>query len=225
VGAAFGESDLASVLYWIGLHRQWLEDRSKLNYYRQVFSFVVSRDFGSEAEKVAYANELASRSPKPGGVLLTGKDEQWSVLNPNLAAGEAGEDGLALKRMIAAGAGLPLHYLGEPEGSTRTTAEAAGEPTFKRFKSRQKYLQNAVRRVLAVAQSVYRENGGRVIGEAVFDISVPDITSRDNANLAMGVQRIVTAFTPLYEAKLISGKELIRMVYRFVGEVEPVEGG
>jgi hypothetical protein len=76
-----------------------------------------------------------------------------------------------------------------------------------------------------VAQSIYRENGGKVSGEAEFDISVPDITGWDNANLAMGVQRIVNAFTPLNDAKLISGKELIWMVYRFVGEVEPEEGG
>jgi hypothetical protein len=36
---------------------------------------------------------------------------------------------------------------------------------------------------------------------------------------------MVIAFTPLYEAMLISGKELIRMVYRFVAEVEAEEGG
>jgi hypothetical protein len=28
--------------------------------------------------------------------------------------------------MIAAGAGIPMHFLAEPEGATRTTAEAAG---------------------------------------------------------------------------------------------------
>ena len=223
VGASFGESDLACVLYWIGLYRQWLEDRSKLNYYRQLFSFVVSKPFPSDAEKKAYAEELASRKPQPGAVLLTTPDEAWSILSPQLASFEAGEDGLALKRMIATGAGLPLHYLGEPESSTRTTAEATGTPTFKRFKSRQKFLQNAVTRILGVALAVYRANGGRVPASPTFEVSVPDITERDNAAVAVGVQRIVNAFAPLYNAKLISSRELIRMVYRFVAEVAPEE--
>jgi hypothetical protein len=56
-----------------------------------------------------------------------------------------------------------------------------------------------------------------------FEVTVPDITERDNATLAIGVQRIVNAFAPLYKAKLISSRELIRMVYRFVGEVAPAQ--
>jgi len=51
IGASFGESDLSPVLYWIGLYRQWLEDRARLNYFRQMFSFVLQRPFTSQAEK------------------------------------------------------------------------------------------------------------------------------------------------------------------------------
>jgi hypothetical protein len=221
VGASFGESDLAPVLEWIGHHKKWLEDRIKLNHYRQVFSYVVCKDFKSDAEKQAFSNELTYRNPKQGSVLLTQPGETWSVLSPQLASGEANEDGLALKRMIATGAGLPLHYLGEPESSTRTTADAAGTPTFKRFKSRQKFLQNAVTRVLTVALAVYRTNGGRVPLNSDFTVTVPDITERDNAVLAIGVQRIVNAFAPLYNARLVDSQELIRIVYRFLGEVAP----
>jgi hypothetical protein len=52
-------------------------------------------------------------------------------------------------------------------------------------------------------------------------IIVPDINERDNANLAIAVQRVVTAFAPLYNAKLIEPKEFIRLVYRFVAETMP----
>ncbi|MCX6036267.1 MAG: hypothetical protein NTV38_15060, partial [Chloroflexi bacterium] len=54
-----------------------------------------------------------------------------------------------------------------------------------------------------------------------IDIITPDITEKDNANLAIAVQRVVTAFAPLYNAKLISPKEFIRLVYRFVAETMP----
>jgi hypothetical protein len=194
---------------------------SKLNYYRQLFSFVVSKKFSSDSEKKAYAKELASRKPQPGSILLTDPEEVWGILAPQLASFEAGEDGLALKRMIATGVGLPLHYLGEPESSTRTTAEAAGTPAFKRFKNRQVYLRNVVTKVLTVALAIYRENGGRVPVDPAFDVTVPDITERDNTSLAIAVQRIVNAFAPLYNARLIDSKELIRLVYRFLSEVPP----
>jgi len=34
VGASFRESDLAPLLFWIRLYRQWLGDRTQLNYFR-----------------------------------------------------------------------------------------------------------------------------------------------------------------------------------------------
>jgi hypothetical protein len=220
-GASFGESDLAPLLYWIGLYKQWLEDRARLNYFRQLFSFVVSKPFENEAAQKAYAAELSNRKPQPGAILLSDPGETWSVLAPRLESSEAAEDGLALKRMIATGAGLPLHFLGEPESSTRTTAESAGEPAFKRFKARQAYLRGAVRGVLRAALAVYRQNGGRVPAEAEFEVSVPDISGRDNAELAIAVQRVVNAFAPLYNAKLVDAGEFLRLVYRFLGEVPP----
>jgi len=238
VGASFGESDLAPILYWIGLYRQWLEDRSRLNYFRQMFSFILQRPFASQAEKEAYMRDFIAKLPtKSGGVLGLDPNETLGVLNPNLASFEAEADGLALKRMIAIGAGIPMHYLAEPEESTRTTAEAAGTPTFKRFKRRQMYLANVVKTLLQVVLSIHRSSSvvpSRVGPSSVVrhpsslsDIRIitPDITEKDNANLAIAVQRVVTAFAPLYNAKLIEPKEFIRLVYRFVAENIPEKIG
>ena len=66
--------------------------------------------------------------------------ESWAVIQPELNGRDAGEDGLALKKMISAGSGNPLHFLAEPESATRTTAEAAGGPTFRHYEQRQNYF-------------------------------------------------------------------------------------
>ena len=226
VGASFGESDLSHILYWIGLYRQWLEDRARLNYFRQMFSFILQRPFTSQAEKDKYMRDFAYKLPKKsGGVLGLDPTESLGVLNPNLASFEAETDGLAIKRMIASGAGIPMHYLAEPESSTRTTAEAAGTPTFKRFKRRQQYLANVVRTLLQTVVQIRRRSVSNLPVSPEIQINVPDITERDNANLAIAVQRIVTAFAPLYNAKLIDPKEFIRLVYRFVAESAPATIG
>jgi len=222
VGANFGESDLAPILYWIGLYRQWLEDRSRLNYFRQMFSFVLQRPFTSQTEKDKYMRDFAALLPKKsGGILGLDPNETLGVLNPNLASFEAAEDGLALKRMIAIGAGIPMHYLAEPEESTRTTAEAAGTPTFKRFKRRQQFIVNVLKTLLQAVLTVRRRYNSNIPARAEIRILVPDITEKDNAALSIAAQRIVTAFAPLYNAKIIEPKEFIRLVYRFIAENVP----
>ncbi len=52
-GALHGESDLAPVLKWLGRYTQWLEDRARLNRFRQTFLFQVKARFTSEAERSA----------------------------------------------------------------------------------------------------------------------------------------------------------------------------
>lgn len=223
VGNIFGESDLVSVLYWIKLYRQWLEDRARLNFFRQMFTFILKKAFnGSETEKTKYVLDFIAKLPKKaGGILALDTDETLGTLNPNLASFEAGEDGLAIKRMITTGVGMPMHYFSEPESSTRTTADAAGTPTFRRFRNRQKFLANAVRRMLTVACEVRRHYDSRMPAKPDISINTPDITERDNANLALAVQRIVQAISPLYNAGKISANEVLRLVYRFLAETRP----
>jgi hypothetical protein len=222
VGANFGESDLAPVLYWIGLYRQWLEDRARLNYFRQMFSFVLQRPFVNQAEKEKYMRDFASKMPrKSGGVLGLDPTETLVALNPQLASQDAADDGLAIKRMIATGVGIPMHFFAEPESSTRTTAEAAGTPTFKRFERRQEFLKVVVRTLLLTVTELHR----RYKNPPVIKINTPDITEKDNSNLAIAAQRITAAFAPIYNAKLITPEEFIRLVYRFVAEDVPEKIG
>jgi hypothetical protein len=96
VGNVFGESDLTSVMWWIESYKQWLDDRSKLNYFRQIFSFTLQKPFTSDAEKAAYSARFKATFPKtPGGIVFLDSTEKLDTLNPNLAAYESGEDGLA----------------------------------------------------------------------------------------------------------------------------------
>lgn len=140
VGAKWGESDLAPLLRWLSRYSAWLEDRARLNRYRQSFLYVVKAAFTSQTERLARQAELNANPPNPGAILVADESETWSVLNPELASFEAAEDGLAIKKMIAVGSGNPLHFLAEPESATRTTAEAAGGPTFRHYEQRQKFF-------------------------------------------------------------------------------------
>jgi hypothetical protein len=224
VGALRGESDLAPLLRWLSRYAAWLEDRARLNRFRFAFLYSVTLRGSDEAMRRRRQAELAAHPPAPGSVLVKDESEAWEVLNPKLEAGDAGEDGLSLKKMISAGAGVPLHFLAEPESSTRTTADSAGGPTFRRFEQRQEYftwmlgdLLRAVTRRAALA-------GRAVDPEAEIRVTAADVSARDNAALAVACSTAVTAFCGLRDRGLIDDGELLRLAYRFAGEVVDVEG-
>jgi hypothetical protein len=131
VGAQWGESDLAPVLRWLSRYSNWLEDRARLNRFRNAFLFVVKARFASEAERIARQRSLNMNPPGPGSILVTDENETWDVISPKLEAHDANTDGLALKKMIASGSGVPLHFLAEPESrnSAPRQKRPAAQPT------------------------------------------------------------------------------------------------
>jgi hypothetical protein len=220
-GAYFGESDLAPVLYWIGLYKQWLEDRARLNYFRQMFAFFIRKVWKTPEEKENYAAKLRASPPKPGSINLIEPGEDWGIIAPQLSSFEAEIDGLALKKMIAVGVGMPLHFLAEPESSTKSTAEAAGTPTYKRFESRQIFLTNAVKRVMETAYAIRRLYDSTLPRELKVKVLSPDISERDNAGLAVAASTIGATWKNLYEQGLIDEQEYMRVVYQFAGQTAP----
>jgi len=226
VGSCFGESDFATILYWIKLYRQFIEDRARLNFFRQLFTFVLQKTFnGSQEEKDSYVKDFGDRLPKKsGGVLALDEDEVLGTINPNLGSFEAGEDGMLIVRMIAIGVGFPLHWLGFAESNTRTTAEAAGTPAFRRLKTRQKFIVYAAQRMIEVALEIkHKADPDQKLEKVQFSITAPDLTERDNEKLALAVLRLTQAMAPVYNAKKISVKEFLRLLYRFLGETRPAD--
>jgi hypothetical protein len=217
-GAQWGESDLAPLLIWLRRYAAWLEDRMRLNRFRNAFIYRVKAAFTSEAARRTRQLELAANPPSPGSILVTDESEDWSVISPKLEALDAQTDGLALKKMIAAGAGVPMHFLAEPEGATRTTAEAAGGPTHRKFEQRQRFFLWLLRDLLGVVLQRRALVDGRVDPRVAIAVHGADISARDNVALADSGGKIGPLFEGLYQAGLIDAREYLRVVYRFVGE-------
>ncbi len=222
VGALRGESDLAPLLRWLVRYAAWLEDRARLNRFRFAFLYAVTLRGASEADRRRRQAELAAAPPAPGSVLVKDEGEEWEVLSPKLEAAQAGEDGLALKKMIGAGAGVPLHFLAEPESSTRTTAESAGGPTFRHYEQRQEYFLWLLGDVLRTAVERAARAGRAVDPGAEIRVHGADVSARDNAALAVAASTAVSAFSALRDRGLIDDGELLRLAYRFAGEVVDV---
>ena len=222
-GAQWGESDLAPVLKWLSRYGNWLEDRARLNRFRNSFAYVVRGAFGSEEERAARQAALAAHPPSSGSILVIDESESWSVISPQLESADASTDGLALKKMIASGVGLPLHFLAEPESATRTTAEAAGGPTYRHFEQRQRLFLWLLEDLLrAVLQRRAQVDPG-LDPAAPLTLHGADLSSKDNASMATALGQVMDALTGLRDRQLIDDAELLRLAYRFAGEVVDVE--
>lgn len=223
-GCVWGESDLGPLLRWLSRYANWLEDRARLNRFRTAFLYVVKARFASESERLARQQRLNAAPPGPGSILVSDESESWEVISPQLESTDANADGLALKKMIAAGAGVPLHFLAEPESATRTTAEAAGGPTYRRFEQRQELftwlladvLGAAVRRRAACERLSLGRS--RVQPQARIEVHGADLSARDNVALGMAGAQVMGVLAQLRDRQLIDDAELLRLVYRFVGE-------
>ena len=217
-GAQWGESDLAPLLRWLSRYSNWLEDRARLNRYRNTFLYVVQAKFASEAQRKARQTALNASPPQPGSILVVDENEKWSAIHPRLESSDAEKDGLAIKKMIAAGAGLPMHFLAEPESSTRTTAEAAGSPTYRRMEQRQQFFLWVMKDILSVVLCRRAKVDHKVNASAEVSINGADISSKDNASLSQAAYYMISVLDDLRDRKLISNDEFLRLIYRFFGE-------
>jgi hypothetical protein len=223
VGTVRGESDLAPLLRWLSRYANWLEDRARLNRYRNSFLFVVKGKWQTEAERLARQNQLTLNPPTPGSILVTDDTETWEIMSPKLESQDANEDGLALKKMIAAGSGLPLHFLAEPEGSNRSTAESAGGPTYRHFEQRQEFFTWLIQDLARIVIRRRAMVDGRIKADAGIQVTGADLSARDNAALSVAMSTAGNALAMLRDRAVIDDAELLRMVYRFAGEAVDVE--
>jgi hypothetical protein len=221
VGSPWGESDLSPLLIWIGRFSSWLEDRVRLNRYRSAFMYVVRGAYTDEGARAARERSINANPPKPGSVLVVNANqgEDWGILSANLDSFDASVDGMAIKKNILAGAGIPPHWLAEPEDSNRSTAEAAGTPTFRTLEEMQDDFFEVVIEMVRVALQVKAKHGGEVNPNATIKVGGPDITERDNAQLALALGRAYPQLSDLYDREGIDEKEFLRLTYKMFAEV------
>lgn len=219
-GTCWGEGEIWSDLPWLGRYATWLEDRVRLNHFRNSFMYVVQGQFNSKEEKEKRQAQLNANPPRPGSVLVTDPSEQWGIMSANLDAFDASVDGIAIKKMIMVNQ-APMHYAAEPESSTRTTADAAGTPTFKAFENRQRKFKAIIHNILVTAVQRRAFIDSSVDANAKIEILSADATERDNAALALAMGQVVAAAGELYDRKLMESDEYMRLIYRFGGETLP----
>ncbi|MFN8473769.1 MAG: hypothetical protein U0822_16385 [Anaerolineae bacterium] len=226
VGAVRGEGDLGPVLIWLKRYKEWLEGRVRLNYYKSLFYWEVRvPDLA-----VANARQKYAQPPSAGSLLIHGPEEEWRAVQPHIGADDAEADGKALRMMVAAGVGMPPHFLGDPEGATQATAKQANIPTYRHLLHRQRQFTTMLGDMMAVAV-MRAQQAGHLGGPPIrsgedlqLRWAVTDLNREDNLTLAQAARSIVDALAMMVERGWATDEEAAVVAWKFAGElVDPDE--
>ena len=140
IGGQWGEPDLAPILIWLERYRDWLRDRWVLNHYRSSFVYMIKAPELNDEERRLRSVQLNQGEPHPGTFFVVGENEEWIAVQPNLESSDANEDGLSIKKMIAAGAGIPVSFLAEPGSASKAESGGMEDSACRNFRQRQQVL-------------------------------------------------------------------------------------
>jgi hypothetical protein len=213
-----GNSDLATLLPWLRRYKDWLTDRVRINKYKSAFLYDVTLR-GADKKAIDRKRMEYSYPPEPGSVIIHNEAEQWSAVQPQIQANDAKEDGRAIKLMIAAGAGLPEHYLSDSSQGNRATAAEMGLPTLLKFQRRQRLIRRIIRSILDRVIEEAQKAGklGQQI-DTSYDVTFPEIDVEDNQQLATSVNYLVNALVTAKNQGWLSDETAMRLLFKFAGE-------
>jgi hypothetical protein len=225
VGCVRGESDLGPLLPWLRRYREWLENRVRLNKFKTAFLWDVTvSSHPGQADALRKKRFRYQTAPEPGSIIVHDESESWDAVTPKLDAWDAKEDGKAIRLMIAAGAGVPLHFLAEGESATRATAAEMGDPTFRHYYRRQLAFGDLLVDLLTRAvRRAHARGRGRPLSDLRLSCSFPDITKHDNLELAQSAAAIAGALETFARHGWIDRRTAIELAMRFAGELVDVE--
>ncbi|MBI3733829.1 MAG: hypothetical protein HY259_10305, partial [Chloroflexi bacterium] len=128
--------------------------------------------------------------------------------------------GRALRMMLAAGAGVPLHMLGDPDTTARATAGDATRGMLSHYRTRQLELIEMVSEVIERA-ALRAQAAGRLVmprGGLQLQAQVQELTREDNLLLAQAAEAIVKALEAARANGWVDDATAQALMLKFAGE-------
>ena len=222
-----GRSDLRAPADWVDAYDQFLFGEIERYNFLRAFVWDVTVT-GADPEQIkAKAREI--KPPAPGSVRVHNDSEIWKAESPDIKAGDTADGARLFRNHVLGGASIPEHWFGGGGDVNRATGESMGEPTFKSFSMRQRYLKHILESLgrYVIRQKLIAESGEpdwwdeRLECEAVF----PEMTARDTTKYAAALAQVASAVALAIEAGLMTHETGVAIIASVAGrlgvEIDP----
>lgn len=222
-----GRSDLRAPADWVDAYDQFLFGEIERYNFLRAFVWDVTVA-GADEEKIRQ-KARSIKAPTPGSVRVHNDSETWKAESPDIKAGDTADGARLFRNHVLGGATIPEHWFGGGGDVNRSTGDSMGEPTFKAFSMRQRFLKHMLESVgrYVIRQKLIAEAGEpdwwdeRLACEGVF----PEMTARDTTKYAAALAQVVAAVNMAIEAGRMSDETGVALIAAVAGrlgvEIDP----
>jgi hypothetical protein len=144
--ATRGWPDLLHVADWLDAFDQMLWEMVERARLARTFIWDVLLK-GQEQGQVDAWLAKNGTAPKGGSVRAHNEQVEWKAVAPELGSFESAQEAETIMQHIAAGSGIPKHWLSSSADTNRATAQEMGAPTIKHLARRQRYYLDCLKQM------------------------------------------------------------------------------
>lgn len=204
-----GRSDLLAAADWLDAYDQFLFGEVERFQFLRAFIWDVSLAGATADEVEARAKQITP--PNPGSVRVHNDSETWTASSPDIKTEDTTAASRLLRNHILGGGTIPEHWFGGGGDVNRATAGEMGEPTFKVFSMRQRYL-GAMLEQMAAYVIMCRLDPTR---QSPIDLTEPDpdltpvasfpeMTARDTTKYAAALAQVTVAVASMVDREFVT---------------------
>lgn len=210
-----GRSDLLPQADWLDAYDEYMFNELERTKEQRSFIWDVELTGATPEEVKRRANEITP--PGPSSVRVHNDAEKWKAESPDLKATDTSEIGRLFRNHILGGSTVPEHWFGGGGDVNRAVGAEMGEPTFKIFSMRQKFIKHmleeigryVIRQHILASSKVEPEfNDERLDIDVVF----PEMTAKDISKYATAIQQVVVGCSLAMDKKLMTEDTALKLI-------------
>lgn len=187
--------------------------------YADFFSFDVTLDGATPEVIKERLSQIMANPPSKGSINAHNESEHWEMWAPNLRQGENIDSFRALLGYVLGGDGIPVHWYGFGDESNRATALAQNDPVSRTMRHDQGIVED-----MAVTLCQFAIDQAEIAGElkesdALFDMRMPDLSSKDMHSVSSALTNAVSALSVAKSESLVSTPTARMVMNRFLAEL------
>ncbi len=215
-----GNSSLLNIIDWIETHEQFLFAMQEAAILKNSMVWDVTVDNAKQKDLERFAEKFGRI--KSGVTRFHSSSVTIKNITPDLGTSELDQHASMVKRHIAAGLGIPAHWLSEPEGANRAVALEMGQPTTKSLRAKQRVFRDMIARVFefvidqAIIHGTLTDTAEQPL-DRTFKIITPPIWAVDVQQIAASLQSLAQALMLAEQSGWIT-KEEARATFNYTAD-------